>query len=198
MEKGTEKGNGVGGGAAASRSPMALMGSSRYENEEANTGMRTTETMLRLVPMALCIAALVVMLKNSQSNEFGSVSYSDLGAFRYLVHANGICAGYSLLSAIIAAMPRPSTMPRAWTLFLLDQILTYIILAAGAVSTEVLYLTNKGDAAVTWSAACGTFASFCHKATTSVIITFVVVACYVVLSLISSYRLFSKYDAPVN
>ncbi|XP_021288146.1 CASP-like protein F16 [Herrania umbratica] len=198
MEKSTEKGNGVSGGAAASRSPMALMGSSRYENEELDTGMRTAETMLRLVPMALCVAALVVMLKNSQSNEFGSVSYSDLGAFRYLVHANGICAGYSFLSAIIAAMPRPSTMPRAWTLFLLDQILTYIILAAGAVSTEVLYLTNKGDAAVTWSAACGTFASFCHKATTSIIITFVVVACYAALSLISSYRLFSKYDAPVN
>ncbi|EOY13729.1 Uncharacterized protein TCM_032366 isoform 4 [Theobroma cacao] len=93
MEKGTEKGNGVGGGAAASRSPMALMGSSRYENEEANTGMRTTETMLRLVPMALCIAALVVMLKNSQSNEFGSVSYSDLGAFRsdMTLQVSGAC-----------------------------------------------------------------------------------------------------------
>ncbi|XP_022734776.1 CASP-like protein F16 [Durio zibethinus] len=194
MEK-SEKGNGL---AAASKSPMGLRGWLRCENEEVNTSMRTAETMLRLVPMALGIAALVVMLKNSQSNEFGSVSYSDLGAFRYLVHANGICAGYSLLSAIIAAMPRPSTMPRAWTFFLLDQILTYIILAAGAVSTEVLYLGNKGDAAITWSAACGTFACFCYKATTSVIITFVVVICYAVLSLISSYRLFSKFDAPVN
>ena len=79
MEK-SEKGNGV---TAASRSPMASMGSSRYENEEVNTSMRTAETILRLVPMALGVAALVVMLKNSQSNEFGSVSYSDLGAFRY-------------------------------------------------------------------------------------------------------------------
>ncbi|XWS10255.1 hypothetical protein CRYUN_Cryun39dG0059700 [Craigia yunnanensis] len=195
MEK-SEKGNGV---AAASRSPMALMGSSRsYENEEVNTSMRTAETMLRLVPMALGVAALVLMLKNSQSNDFGSVSYTDLGAFRYLVHANGICIGYSLLSAIIAAMPRPITMPRAWIFFLLDQILTYIILAAGAVSSEVLYLANKGDTAITWSAACGTFAGFCHKATTSVIITFIAVICYAVLSLISSYRLFSKFDAPVN
>ncbi|OMO92692.1 hypothetical protein COLO4_17388 [Corchorus olitorius] len=196
MEK-SEKSNG-GAAAFASRSPMALMGSGSYENEEANTGMRTAETMLRLVPMALCVAALVIMLKNSQSNDFGSVSYSDLGAFRYLVHANGICAGYSLLSAVIVAVPRPSTMPRAWTFFFLDQILTYVILAAGAVSSEVLYLANKGDAAITWSAACGTFASFCHKATTSVIITFIVVACYALLSLISSYRLFSKFDAPVN
>lgn len=81
MEK-SEKSNGV--ASATSRSPMPLMGSSRYETEEVNTSMRTAETMLRLLPMALGVAALVVMLKDSQSNDFGSVSYSDLGAFRYL------------------------------------------------------------------------------------------------------------------
>ncbi|KAE8703366.1 CASP-like protein 2A1 [Hibiscus syriacus] len=157
--KSSEKGNGV--ATATTRSPMALMGSSRNENEEeVNTSMRTAETMLRLVPMALGVAAIVVMLKDSQFNEFGSVSYSDLGAFRYLVHANEICAGYSLLSAIVAFMPRPSTMPRAWTFFLLDQIFTYIILGAAAVSTEVLYLADKGDSAITWSAACGLFTKF--------------------------------------
>jgi len=49
------------------------------------------------------------------------------GCCRYLVHANGICAGYSLFSAVIAAMPRPSTMPRAWTFFLLDQVISLIL-----------------------------------------------------------------------
>ncbi|CAK9151812.1 unnamed protein product [Ilex paraguariensis] len=168
------------------------------EDENGSTVMRTAETLLRLLPMALCVVALVVMLKNSQTNDFGSLSYSDLGAFRYLVHANGICAGYSLLSAVVAAVPRPSTMSRAWTFFLLDQVLTYIILAAGAVSTEVLYLAYKGDEAITWSEACGSFGGFCRKATAPIAITFVVVFCYAVLSLISSYRLFSKYDAPVG
>ncbi|CBI27492.3 unnamed protein product, partial [Vitis vinifera] len=137
------------------------------------------------------------MLKNSQTNDFGSLSYSDLGAFRYLVHANGICAGYSLLSAIFTAMPRPPTMSRAWTFFLLDQVLTYLILAAGAVSTEVVYLAYKGDEAVTWSDACSSFGGFCQKTTASISITFVTVLCYAVLSLISSYKLFSKYDAPI-
>lgn len=190
MEK-REKGGVVGS------SPIALMGSGGTETEEVSGGLRSAETMLRLVPVALCVSALVVMLKSSQTSDFGSVSYSDLGAFRYLVHANGICAGYSLLSAIIAAMPRPSTMPRAWTLFFLDQVLTYVILGAGAVATEVVYLAHKGDNAIAWSEACGSFGGFCHKATASVIITFVVVAFYAVLSLISSYKLFSKYDAPM-
>ncbi|CAN8292930.1 unnamed protein product [Cochlearia groenlandica] len=166
--------------------------------EEVSAGIRTAETMLRLAPVGLCVAALVVMLKDSQSNEFGAISYSNLTAFRYLVHANGICAGYSLISAAISALPgsSSSTMIRVWTFFCLDQILTYVVLAAGAVSTEVLYLAYKGDNAITWSDACSSYGSFCHKATVSVILTFVVVCFYVVLSLISSYKLFTRFDPP--
>ncbi|KAK7305625.1 hypothetical protein VNO77_43531 [Canavalia gladiata] len=183
-----------GGAVEAARSPMQLKMEDEFEGN--NNALRTAETFLRLLPIALCVSALILMLKNSQQNEYASLDYTDLGAFRYLVHANGICAGYSLLSAVIVAVPRPSTLPRAWTFFLLDQVLTYVILAAGAVSTEVLYLAENGDAATTWSSACGSFGRFCHKATASIAITFVAVVCYVVLSLISSYKLFSKYDAP--
>ncbi|GLT64704.1 hypothetical protein SLA2020_371810 [Shorea laevis] len=183
-------------GGAVVASPAALVGS--RDDNEMDASMRTAEILLRLVLMALCLSALIVMVKNSQSNtDFGSLSYSDLGAFRYLVHANGICAGYSLLSAVIVAIPRPS-ISRAWTFFFLDQILTYLILAAGAASTEVLYLAYEGDVSITWSAACGSFGRFCHRATASVIITFVVVVCYGVLSLLSSYRLFSNFDPPVG
>ncbi|KAK6929791.1 Casparian strip membrane protein domain [Dillenia turbinata] len=185
---------------AAVSSPMEV-GSRDNRNEDENgkmSSMRNAETLFRLLPVALSLASLVIMFKNSQSNDFGSLSYSDLGAFRYLVHANGICAGYSLLSAIYAALPRPSILPRAWTLFIFDQVLTYAILAAGAASTEVVYLAYKGDEAVTWSDACSSFSGFCHKATASVAITFVCVICYGLLSLVSSYRLFSNYDAPVG
>ncbi|XP_062029093.1 CASP-like protein 2A1 [Rosa rugosa] len=160
------------------------------------SSLRTAETLLRLLPIAPCVAALLVMLHDSQDNEFGSVSYSHIGAFRFLVHANGICAGYSLLSAIISAKSRPPTKSLAWTFFFIDQLLTYIILGAGAVLTEVLYLAYKGDSTITWSPACGSYGGFCHKATTSVVITFLVVACFVLISLISSYKLFSKFDAP--
>ncbi|KAJ0733452.1 putative casparian strip membrane protein [Helianthus annuus] len=75
---------------------------------------------------------------------------------------------------------------------------TYLILAAGAVTTELAFLAYKGDVTVTWSEACGTYGHFCKQATASIIITFLVVICYILLSLISSYRLFSKYDAPVG
>ncbi|XP_057431028.1 CASP-like protein 2A2 [Lotus japonicus] len=189
---------------AAARSPMQLMmgtAASGGEELEGNgaTTLRSLETFLRLLPIGLCVSALVLMLKNSQENDYGSVDYTDLGPFRYLVHANGICAGYSLLSAVFVAVPRPSpTMSRAWTFFLLDQVLTYIILGAGAASTEVLYLMEKGDAGTTWSSACGSFGRFCNKLTATTAITFVAVLCYVLLSIISSYKLFTKYGAPAT
>ncbi|KAL0554225.1 hypothetical protein IC582_008142 [Cucumis melo] len=85
-----------------------------------STGMRTADTLLRLVPMGLCIAALIVMLRNSDANDYGSIAYSDLSAFKFLVHAKGICADYSFLSAAVAAMS-PSTISKTWTLFFLDQ-----------------------------------------------------------------------------
>lgn len=65
-------------------STMDVMGPRAHEDDGSASGMRTAETMLRLLPMALCVAALVLMLKNSQTNDYGSLSYSDLGAFRYL------------------------------------------------------------------------------------------------------------------
>ncbi|XP_073014029.1 CASP-like protein 2A1 [Typha latifolia] len=163
-----------------------------------SSGMRTLETLLRVVPMGLCLAALVVTLKNSQNNDYGSVSYSNIGAFKYLAYANGVCAAYSLISAFYTAIPRSPTLSRAWMVFFFDQVLTYVILAAGTVSVEILYLAYNGDAEVTWSKECGVFDKFCHTATKSVGITFGAVVCFVLLSIISSFRLFSTYEAPIS
>ena len=168
------------------------------EEAEAEGGLastvRTGETLLRVAPMGLCLAALVLTLKNSADNDYGSISYSDLGSFKYLVYVNGLCAGYSIFSAFYIAIPRPFSMSRAWTLFFLDQVMTYAILAAGAATAEIVYLAYEGAEDVTWGRACGIFSGFCRKATVSVGITFGAVICYVLLSLISSYRLFSSHS----
>ncbi|KAG0477907.1 hypothetical protein HPP92_012626 [Vanilla planifolia] len=160
------------------------------------TSVRTAETLLRVAPMGLCLAALVLTLKNSVDNEYGSVSYSDLGSFKYLVYVNGLCAGYSILSAFYTAAPRSISKSSSWVLFSLDQVVTYAILAAVSAASEILYLSYKGDEEVTWSRACVIYAGFCHKATASIGVTFGAVVCYVLVSLISSYRLFTTYHAP--
>ncbi|KAK7843388.1 casp-like protein 2a1 [Quercus suber] len=152
---------------ASSPSPMDIMGGSRDEEDGSSssnvTTMRTAETLLRLVPMTLCIAALVV---------FGACEWNLCRLFPSFSHH---CSHASPM----------------------HNVFTYVILAAGAVSLELVYLAYKGDTGITWSAACVSYGAFCHKATASIALTFVVVACYAVISLISSYKLFSRYDAPV-
>ncbi|KAK1353853.1 hypothetical protein POM88_052218 [Heracleum sosnowskyi] len=156
----------------SSPSVAAARGDKNGEEENGSNSMRTAESMLRLLPMSLCIVSLVLMLTNSQSSDdFGLLSYSDLGAFRFI------------------------NLKFMQTMHL---VFMYVLLVAGAVLTEVVYLAYKGDAAITWSGACGSLGKLCHKATASLAITFAVVICYAVLSLVSSYRLFSRYDAPIG
>lgn len=63
----------------------AARGDKNGEDEYGSNSMRTAETMLRLLPMSLCIVSLVLMLTDSQSSDdFGLLSYSDLGAFRFI------------------------------------------------------------------------------------------------------------------
>jgi hypothetical protein len=47
---------------------------------------------------------------------------------RYLVYANGLCAAYSLVSAFYTAVPRPATLSRSWIVFLLDQVIHWLLL----------------------------------------------------------------------
>jgi len=70
-----------------SRSCKQLIGPEGSDKEfegYIDSNLRVVETFLRLFPIGLCVTALVIMLKNSQENKYGSVSYTDLGAFRYV------------------------------------------------------------------------------------------------------------------
>ena len=54
------------------------------ELSSAETRVRPLETLLRAAPLGLCVAAMAVMLRDTQTNEYGTVSYSDLGGFKHV------------------------------------------------------------------------------------------------------------------
>ncbi|URE04483.1 CASP-like protein [Musa troglodytarum] len=83
------------------------------------------------------------MLKNAQDNDYGAISYADLTAFKYLVYANGVCAAYSLFSALYVAMPRPTTLSRSWTLFFFDQASILIPICQVLINTEPFCLLHR-------------------------------------------------------
>ncbi|XP_077243666.1 CASP-like protein 2D1 isoform X2 [Tasmannia lanceolata] len=61
---------------------------------------------------------------------------------------------------------------------------------------EILYLGYKGDRDVSWSEACSSYGKFCNKMVVSLVLHVVVLVCFIVLSLISAYRVFSRFEAP--
>ncbi|XP_078432814.1 CASP-like protein 2A1 [Wolffia australiana] len=172
----------------------------RGEDEAATPKNEPAETVLRVASMGLCITALVITLKNTDSSEsYGTVSFNDLNGLKFLVYASGICAGYSFFSALyMAKFRRSSDRAPAWTLFVCDQVLTYLLLAAATAAADLVYLAHMGNERATWSKVCSTFGNFCRLGTAATGMTFAATACYVGMSLTSSYRLFSAYDAPVT
>jgi len=89
-----------------SRSDKHLIGGGegrRHEEFDGNDNsvLRVVETLLRLFPIVLSVTALIIMLKNSEENEHGSVSYTDLSAFRYLSFNSRILSLLSVLQRFI-------------------------------------------------------------------------------------------------
>jgi len=72
-----------------------------FEGNNNNTVLRLVETLLRLFPILLSVTALIIMLKNSEENEYGSVSYTDLSAFRYVSQSTHILSGVSDLHKFV-------------------------------------------------------------------------------------------------
>ncbi|XP_071684942.1 CASP-like protein 2D1 [Lolium perenne] len=92
---------------------------------------------------------------------------------RYLVVINVITAAYSMVSILL-----PSFKSLARRLFSPPGSgSTYLLLTSCSAAAEVVYLAQEGDRAVSW----GEVAAL---------------LCFVVLSLVSAFRVFSKFDAP--
>ncbi|KAI5079358.1 hypothetical protein GOP47_0004837 [Adiantum capillus-veneris] len=69
--------------------------------------------------------------------------HSYIEAFVFLVYANGIVAIYSLIALLLCFLARRRLI--AGLLFVMDQALAYLLLAAAAASTEASYIAKRGE-----------------------------------------------------
>ncbi|KAJ4783014.1 CASP-like protein [Rhynchospora pubera] len=153
------------------------------------------ELALRLCVIPLTLSSLLVIVSSNQTSDlYGTVEFNNLSGFKYLISINAISGVYSLGSVFISKS-RCFKM-YDWVLFVLDQMTTYLMVTSGSAVSEILYLAEKGDREVSWSEVCSYFGSFCQKTKVSLGLHFVALLCFIVLSLISAFRLFSKFDAP--
>lgn len=141
---------------------------------------------------------------------------------RYLVFANAITAAYSVASILLSSIK--SFARYDWLIFLLDQVrflpllpfqnpdtdstrsvyvtwaalqaAAYLLVTSCSAAAELVYLAREGDKEVSWGEVCSYFGRFCGRATVSVALQGAALLCFVVLSLGSAFRVFSKCDAP--
>lgn len=70
------------------------------------------------------------------------------------------------------------------------------MVTSAAAGGEILYLAYNGDQEVTWSEACSTFGKFCNRLKIALGLQVISICCFIILAVISAYRLFSRYNPP--
>ncbi|KAL5972596.1 hypothetical protein ACLOJK_039401 [Asimina triloba] len=112
----------------------------------------------------------------------------------FLVITNAMVAAYALASSVFNGWL--GFFINDWVLFVSDQVLAYLMVSSVAAVAEVLYLGYKGDEVVSWSEACTSYGRFCRQTLVSLVLHAVAFVCFLVLAIISAYRLFTKFEGP--
>ncbi|KAK9080662.1 hypothetical protein SSX86_000420 [Deinandra increscens subsp. villosa] len=164
--------------------------------EEVST-LKVVDSSLRLIVIPLSIASLWLTLTNHQENEiYGRLEFSNLKGLKFLVSITAISGGYALIAFVSSWVKR--LMNKAWIFFVCDQVVAYLMVACVGSLGEILYLAYNGNQKVTWSEACSSYGKFCGRLNLILVVHFIALICFFVLSLISAFRVFTRFDPPLS
>ncbi|KAE9594754.1 hypothetical protein Lal_00013292 [Lupinus albus] len=176
-----------------------------YHNRKVlDMRIRITELVLRCVILGLGVLAAVLIGTDSQVREIFSfqkkAKFTDMKALVFLVIANGLASGYSLIQGLrcVVSMVKGSVLfskPLAWAIFSGDQVMAYITVAAIAASGQSAVVSKLGQPDLQWMKICDMYGKFCNQVGEGVVIAFVVSLSMVILSCISAFTLFRLYGA---
>ncbi|KAK9151752.1 hypothetical protein Syun_010061 [Stephania yunnanensis] len=159
-------------------------------------GLKSIDLLLRLSVIPLTAVSIWLTVTNKQdSSVYGMLEFKNLIGLKYMVCINTISAGYSIV-AIVTSWLR-CLLTKAWVFFVSDQVVVYLTVTSVAAVVEILYLGYNGDTQVSWSEACRTYGSFCSRVKMALVLHGIALCCFIFLSLISAYRVFSKFEPPL-
>ncbi|KAG6496504.1 casparian strip membrane protein 1-like [Zingiber officinale] len=153
--------------------------------------------VLRLCGIAATLVAAVTMGTTNETLPFFTqlfqfrANFTDLPALLFFVIANGIAAGYLVLSIpfSIAGIVRPqATCPRL-LLFIFDLVMVAFTSAAASSAAAIVYLAHNGSSEANWVAICLQFDGFCQRISGAVVAAFIAVVFFMALLLISGLLL---------
>ncbi|XP_058755161.1 CASP-like protein 2B1 [Vicia villosa] len=164
--------------------------------------VRITELVLRGVILGLGLLAVVLIVTDSQVRVFFTLEkkakFTDMKALVFLVVANGLAAGYSLIQGLRCgvSMIKGSVLfnkPLAWAIFSGDQVMAYITVSAVAAAAQSAVFAKMGQPELQWMKICNMYGKFCNQVGEGLASAFLASLSMVILSCISAFSLFRLY-----
>ncbi|XP_062202730.1 CASP-like protein 2U1 [Phragmites australis] len=164
--------------------------------------VKVAEVALRALLCGLGALAATLVATDSQTRMFFSLQkkakFTDMKALVFLVVANGVAAGYSLLQAArcAVAMARGSRLLNralAWSIFSCDQALAYVMLAAVAAALQASVISKRGQPELQWMGICSLYGAFCRQAGGGIASAVAAGLAAVLLAFVSAFNLFRLY-----
>ncbi|EFJ05737.1 hypothetical protein SELMODRAFT_431321 [Selaginella moellendorffii] len=165
--------------------------------------LKGVDFLVRIKAFAFCLAVIVLLKNNVQTTVIApgivlQAKYNNTKAPVSLLVLASICCGYAFLQAVVSLLSfiRDKRVLNntvlAWLTFLLDQVLTYLLLGSAAATAEAAYIAKRGEDKVQWKAVCGPFKRFCDHFAATVFLSFIAVIAFAVSAAISAYYLFRR------
>ncbi|XP_028771391.1 CASP-like protein 1F2 [Neltuma alba] len=157
--------------------------------------------ILRLLAILLSGASIAVMVTNSQTVTIFSFQYEAhyyySSSLKFLVAANGIVCGFSLLTLIMSLLllRRQGSLQRPYAFFFLilhDIFLTVLIISGCAAATAIGYVGQYGESHVGWQAICDRVPKFCKRNMVSLFLSYLAFFAYLGLTILMAYKLMSS------
>ncbi|KAJ4795763.1 CASP-like protein [Rhynchospora pubera] len=165
--------------------------------------VKVGEVALRFATLVLGVSAAALMETNSEVKGIVSIQtkakFTDMKILVFLVIANGLAAAYSLVQLVrcLTCMLHGTMLHSkaiAWAIFISDQVMAYITLAAIAATAQAAVFAEYGQPEFQWMKACNIFTRFCFQSGEGATMALLVSMASICLSGISAFNLFRLYD----
>ncbi|KAH7513284.1 hypothetical protein FEM48_Zijuj12G0183900 [Ziziphus jujuba var. spinosa] len=169
----------------------------------------TCESLLRILALALTLAAAIVLGVNKQSkvvpiklveglpplNVSVPAKWHYLSAFVYFVVVNAVASAYAAVSLVLSLANRggksSSSSSRLVVIFL-DVIMVSLLFSSIGAAGAIGLMGREGNKHVQWKKVCNTFGKFCGQAAVAVILSLLGSIAFVLLVMLSARSLHKK------
>lgn len=153
------------------------------------------QNILRILVIVLTAVSIVVTVTNNQSVMLFSIRFEAhfyyTSSFKFFVAANGVVCFMSVLTLIFNLLMRQQTPQRKdyyFLLFLVDLVMTVLLIAGCSAATAVGYVGQYGEKHVGWTAICDHVQKFCKTNLVSLLLSYLAFFANLGLTILISYK----------